>query len=106
MHTMHQPRCAAQSWWSFRLPVLGKKITYMQVFILGKNELVFECPSNCLVDALFYLHCCYYVIDVSYPSSLEGILFFLQDLAREPFSLRQIYNCFLVELKDFSSRHS
>ena len=92
----------------FQIMCLGTAEEVKQVFIFGENNIIYECPSKCLVDALFNLISCYYVFDVNYPSAFEGILFFLQDLGLlclEGNSFRYSkYNAFLLELNDFHDK--
>ena len=91
----------------FQIMCLGTAEEVKQVFISGENNIIYESPSKCLVDALFNLISCY-VFDVDYPSAFEGILFFLQDLGLlclEGNSFRYSkYNAFLSELKDFHDK--
>ena len=91
----------------FQIMCLGTAEEVKQVFISGDN-IIYECPSKCLVDALFNLISCYYVFDVNYPSAFEGILFFLQDLGllclEGNCSRYRKYNAFLSELKDFHDK--
>lgn len=51
-----------------------------QVFISAEDDVVFECPTTILIDALILVIACYYVFDVSYPMSFQNVLFFLQDI--------------------------
>ena len=87
---------------------LGTAEEVKQVFISGENNIIYECPSKCLVDALFNLISCYYVFDVNYPSAFEGILCSLKDLGLlclEGNSFRYSkYNDFFSELKDFHDK--
>ena len=74
-----------------------------QVFISGENNIFYECPSKCLVDALFNLISCYYVFDVNYSSACS-----IQDLGLlclEGNSFRYSkYNAFLSEPKDLHDK--
>ena len=92
----------------FQIMCLGTAEEVKQVFISGENNIIYECPSKCLVDALFNLISCYYLFDVNYPSAFEGILCSLKDLGLlclEGNSFRYSkYNAFLSELKDFHDK--
>ena len=92
----------------FQIMCFGTAEEVKQVFISGENNIIYECPSKCLVDASFNLISCYYVFDVNYPSAFEGILFFLQDLGLlclEGNIFRYSkYNAFLSKLKDFHDK--
>ena len=56
----------------------GTEENINQVFMIAEDDVVFECPDQNLLDAVFYVIACYYVFDVSYPICFQGVLGFLQ----------------------------
>ena len=48
----------------FQIMCLGTAEEVKQVFISGVNNVIYECPSKCLVDALFNLISCYYFFEL------------------------------------------
>lgn len=81
-----------------------------QVFICADDDVIYECVSTCLVDALFNVITCYYVFDVGYPTAFEGILYLFQNvglLCMESNACRyRKYNTLLAELKRINEKNS
>ena len=74
----------------------------MQTYVAGEDSGIFETSTD-LVEALVDVICAYYVFDVSYPDSMSGILFFLQDVGlelKDNIFRGTKYSTFMAELRN------
>lgn len=81
--------------------MLGTANDAPQVFVAGEDKSFFETSTN-LLEALIDLVTTYYVFDVSYPDSMSGVLYFLQDFgleATDNLARTVKYSTFISELR-------
>ena len=87
----------------FRVVCTGTEKNINKVFITAEDDVVFECPNQELLDAVFYVIAnINYVFDVSYPICFQGVLGFLQVIGLccvDDFYRGSRYNTLLAEVK-------